>query len=144
MRNQWHIFFSKQIGSRRGFALVFVMIIITIFSAAAYSIVSRFDGEVFLANRNAENTATYYWQEGRMRLIRYKFSQEMIINGPTHQASDYTSSWTETDQQKKLNDIINEVMPKNAPFNWRESVREPNGGYNSMGTFSGDLSYDKL
>jgi type II secretory pathway pseudopilin PulG len=119
---------------KKGFTLVFVLVLITLFSTASYSILTKFDNDYAAARRDFDTTSAYYWQESRLRLARYKFGIELVRNGAT---------WDPNAQQSKFQDIINEVFPKKdtldptKPFDWRKSLTEPNGGYVSQGTYGG-------
>lgn len=116
---------------KQGFTIVFVLVVITLFSASAMTIMTRYGAQLEAANRNAENTAVYYWQEGRLRLVRYKFGIEML----NHKGEE----WTEAEQKDTLRAIINEVFPSDRPFHYRKTPFEPNGGYESQSTYTGTL-----
>ena len=115
----------------QGFTLVFVLVIITLFSASVLAIMTRYTAQLEATNHNAESTAAYYWQDSHLRLIRYKFGIEML----NHRGQE----WTESEQKNTLNAIIQEVMPADRPFNWRKTPFEPYGGYQSQSTYTGPL-----
>ena len=118
--------------TKRGFALIMVMVVIAVFSGSAYSIVTRFDNEVRNAVRNMDNVSAYYWQEGRLRLVRYKFGLELVRNGP---------DWAIANQRTTLQAIVDEVLPATSPtnssqpFDWKQSLLMEDGGYVSKGTY---------
>lgn len=109
-------------GRRGGFTLIFVLMLVSLLSTAAYHVLNRFDVEVKQAADNLDNTSAFYWQDGRLRLIRYKFSLELMRNGP---------GWPFDQQQTKLDEIRAEVLPEGW-FNWRETLHNENGGYESQ------------
>jgi hypothetical protein len=112
---------------RRGFALIFVIVLITLFSSSSYSILTKFDNDYAAAHRSFDTTSAYYWQEGRLRLARYKFGVELVKNG---------ANWDTNSQVTKFNAILNEVFPQNPNFNWRDSLYQTDGGYVSQGTYT--------
>lgn len=112
---------------RAGFALIFVMVVLSLFAGSAYSILTRYDNDVRSAVRNMDSIGAYYWQESRLRLIRYKFAIELTRNG---------ANWDYSQQQAALQQITDEVLPKDPTFDWRNSLTTPNGGYVSKQTYN--------
>jgi hypothetical protein len=105
---------------KRGFVFLYVMVIITLFSGVAMTILSRYDSEVKTAVDNAKTASTHYWQDGMLRLARYKFGIYVINQGIV---------LSETDQKTKMNEYLNEVMPPDQKFDWKRTPNLPFGGY---------------
>lgn len=124
-----------RLSRREGFALIFVLTLISIFSASAYGIITRYDNQVRLAKRNMQLTTLYYWQDARLRLVRYKFGLEVMRHGP---------DWDVYSQRSKFTQIIREVFPSSfSDLNLLDEIQRENEvtGYFRTSVYKSSNSY---
>jgi type II secretory pathway component PulJ len=96
----------KRTYRNKGYALLLVLVFMSLFSILITGLLQKFDQDIMLAVRNAETTAVFYYQEGRLRLVRYLYTQELLEKGKL----------TEARKQEIYNLVFNET------YNWRERI----------------------
>jgi hypothetical protein len=96
----------KRTYRNKGYALLLVLVFMLLFAILITGLLQKFDQDIMLAVRNAETTAVFYYQEGRLRLVRYLYTQELLEKGEV----------TEARKQEIYDLVFNET------YNWRERI----------------------